>query len=144
VFATDDEPAIAFCVSSPKLILTRSRGRIPRKSCGLQSHNSAARPPGMQDSLDLVLGIPQNLTTCARSHCCLSGPRRSSEHRSFWIPIAQYLPQHSVRRPWGSSPPSRGRLYRDPLRADNLAAEIGAAEEVVRRAVQIPYEEMGR
>jgi hypothetical protein len=35
-----------------------------------------------------------------------------------------------------------GGLYRDPLRAHNLAAEIGAAEKVVRRAVKIRYEEM--
>jgi hypothetical protein len=34
-----------------------------------------------------------------------------------------------------------GDMYRAPLRVDILAAEIGAAEEVVRRAVKIRYEE---
>jgi hypothetical protein len=35
-----------------------------------------------------------------------------------------------------------GRIYRDRSRADDLAAQIGAAEEVVRRAVRHRYDEM--
>jgi hypothetical protein len=35
-----------------------------------------------------------------------------------------------------------GGIYRDRVRVDNLAAQIGAAEAVVRRSVKVLYEEM--